>query len=134
MRPLGDQSLELADQLGVTSKREVRVDSFVDCRQAQFLEPADLDLGERLERELREGRAPPQRECVVEDARRAPGIVARQCLAPLGEQPFKAPQVEFVRLELELVARRARQQGAGGEQLAQTRDVYVQGLHCRLGR
>jgi len=49
VRALGDQRLELADQLNVMPKREVRVDAFLDNRDPQILEAADLGLREGLE-------------------------------------------------------------------------------------
>jgi hypothetical protein len=41
-----------APALTAFSQHVTRLDAFLDRREAQFLEAADLDLGERLEREL----------------------------------------------------------------------------------
>ena len=64
-RVLGDQCLELSDQLVVASEREVCVDPQLDCRQPDLLEPGDGSLGEALVGEVRERGAPPQRQRVA---------------------------------------------------------------------
>ena len=45
-RVLGDQRLELADELGVAAERELGVDALLERRHAQLLEARDLRLGE----------------------------------------------------------------------------------------
>ena len=61
-RVLGDQCLELSDQLVVAPECEVGVDPELDCCQPDLLEPGDRRLGEALVGEVRERRAPPQRQ------------------------------------------------------------------------
>ena len=61
-RVLGDQCLELSDQLVVAPEREVGVDPQLDRCQPDLLEPGDRRLGEALVGEVRERRAPPQRQ------------------------------------------------------------------------
>ena len=58
-RMLAHERLELADQRGVPSKREVSVDSILERREALFLDPGSLALRERLVREVRQCWAPP---------------------------------------------------------------------------
>ena len=64
-RVLGDQCLELPDQLVVAPECEVGVDPELDCCQPDLLEPGDGRLGEALVGEVRERRAPPQRQRVA---------------------------------------------------------------------
>ena len=47
MGVLRDQRLQLADQLGVAAERKVGLDALLERREAQVVEPAALDLGER---------------------------------------------------------------------------------------
>ena len=64
-RVLGDECLELPDQLVVAPEREVGVDPELDCCQPDLLEPGDRRLGEALVGEVRERRASPQRQRVA---------------------------------------------------------------------
>jgi hypothetical protein len=64
-RVLGDQRLELRDQLVVAPEAEVRVDPELHCCQPDLLEPGDRRLGEALVREVGERRSPPQRQRVA---------------------------------------------------------------------
>ena len=89
MRVLGDQRLELADQLGVAAEREVGLDPLLERRQPQVLEPAALGLGERLVRELGERRPAPERERLAQHRRGPFRVAVRERLAPLGEQPLE---------------------------------------------
>ena len=57
-RVLGDQCLELPDQLVVTPEREVSVDPELDCSQPDLLEPGDRRLGEALIGEVRRAPGP----------------------------------------------------------------------------
>ena len=68
-RVLRDQRLELADELSAAAELEVGVDPLLERLQAQLLEPADLGLGERLEGEVGERWAAPQRERLAEQLR-----------------------------------------------------------------
>ena len=70
MRMLGDQRLQLADQLGVAAERQVGLDPLLERRQPQILEPAALDPRERLLAELGQRRAAPQPERLAQQARR----------------------------------------------------------------
>ena len=70
VRMLGDQRLELADELGVAAEREVGLDPLLERRQPQLLEPRRLDPRERLVVELGQRRPAPQRERLAQQARR----------------------------------------------------------------
>ena len=64
---LGDEALELADEVGVASEREVGLDPFFERAQAQLLQACDLWLGERLVGELVQRRPSPQAERLAQD-------------------------------------------------------------------
>ena len=64
---LGDEALQLADDVGVASEREVGLDPLLERVQAQLLQPRDLRLGERLECELVQRRPPPQGKRLAQD-------------------------------------------------------------------
>ena len=57
-----DQRLELADQLLVTTEREIDIDALLDRRHASLFEARNLRLSERVEGEVRERGAPPERQ------------------------------------------------------------------------
>ena len=61
-RMLRHERLELADQLCVPSAGQIGVDAVFEQRELKLLEPADLRLRKRLEREFRKRRAAPQLE------------------------------------------------------------------------
>ena len=66
---LAHQPLELGDELGLTAECEVGVDARLERGQAEFLEAADLGLGERLVGEVGERRSAPQAESLAQKAR-----------------------------------------------------------------
>src|SRR6266508_94161 len=55
-------ALPISGELGVASKREIRLDSPFERREPQFFESPDRGLRERFERELCERRASPEHE------------------------------------------------------------------------
>ena len=59
-RVLGDQTLELADELAVPAEGEIRVDAILERGEVKLRQPADLALSPRLVGELGEGRAAPE--------------------------------------------------------------------------
>ena len=62
---LGDERLELTDELVVAPEQQVGVDPELDRRQPDLLEPGDRRLGEALVGEVRERRAPPERQRIA---------------------------------------------------------------------
>ena len=70
-RMRADERLELADELRVLADRELRLRALLHQREVELLEPRDLLPRERLVAELGQRLAPPQRERVVEQRRRA---------------------------------------------------------------
>ncbi len=41
---LGDQTLDLADELAVAAEREIRVDAILERGEVKLVEPTDLSL------------------------------------------------------------------------------------------
>ena len=64
-RMLGDEGLELRDQLVVAPQCEVGIDAELHCCQPDLLEPGDRRLGEGLVREIPERRPSPQRQRIM---------------------------------------------------------------------
>ena len=74
-RVLGNQDLELADELARAAEGELGVDAVLKRREAKLLEPADLALSPRLVGELDQRRAAPQRERLPQRFRRRPAAL-----------------------------------------------------------
>ena len=70
-RMLGDEPLELADDVTVATELEIGVDPLRNCGEPELVQPPDLRLREILERELRERRSPPRLERTHECSRRS---------------------------------------------------------------
>ena len=105
--PIGvlcDQRLQLPHHLGMTTKRQLRLDQLLERRDAQIIEPGDLALRERLVGELRQRRAAPQRQRLHERRNGALRAAAGQLAAPLGNEPLEAVRVEALGIKLQLVA------------------------------
>ena len=84
-RVRGDERLELGDERAVAAEGEVGVDPLLEQREPELLEPRRLDGGERLEGELRERRAAPERERLVQP-RSGSLEVARGLRVPSGSR------------------------------------------------
>ena len=105
VRMLGDQRLELADELRVAAEREIGLDPLLERRQPQILQPPGLDPRERLLGELGQRRPAPQRRAPrAAGSRAAPGSAPRASR----DEPLEPQQVDRLRLDLEHVARRPR--------------------------
>ncbi len=115
-----DESLQLGDELGLPARCEVRLDPLLEAREAELLEPGDLALREPQLGELREWRAPPEGQRVLQ--------------LSLGPQPPEAGEVDLVGVGTEQVAGSPRQQAVLAEQLPEVRDVHLQRLRRGCGR
>ena len=133
---LVDERFQLTDELAMAAERELRLDQLFQCRDPQVVEPRDVALRERLVGEIREGRAAPQRERVLEQRERALGPTGPQRRPALAGESLEPVRIEAAWLELELVAMRPRDDRAvgGAERLPQPRDMGLQGLGGRRGR
>src|SRR5215204_4441978 len=101
MRIFGDQRLQLRNQLRVPAQLEIRLDPIFQRRHPQLLQPPDLRLRERLERELSERAAAPQIQRVVQDLGRALRIMRSKRLTPLSQQTLETTEVDVLRFDLE---------------------------------
>ena len=130
-RMVGDQPPELRNQLGVPARRGVSLHAGLERRQPLLLQLRDLGLRERLEREVGQRRAAPQRRRLAQTGRRLLGTAGREQAAPLFDEPLEPVGVELSRPDAELVARCGRDQDVGvvPKRLAQARDVHLHGLH-----
>ena len=111
-RVLAERGREPADEVDVPAIGELALEPPFERGEAQLLEPCDLALRERLEGEVRERRAAPQRQ--------------RLLVALLPEQPLEAVQVELVVVDAERVAGRPRLQPIVVQQPPQAGDVAMQ--------
>jgi hypothetical protein len=122
-RVFGDESLELADKLGVATKSEIGLDPRLDGNDPQVLETRNLGLSERLEREVGECRSAPEVEAVVEESGCRGGVTDRDRPSALVEQPLEAVRVELVGPKLQHIPRGECAEEVGSEDLADLRDV-----------
>jgi hypothetical protein len=131
-RVLRHQQLELRHQLEVASERQVGLDPGLERRQAKLLEPRDVELRERVERELGQRRAAPQRQRPAQRLARPPGLAGGQRLASLLGEPVEHLGVERAGRQGQDVPRRDRGDGVVPERLSELRDVALQhGGHRR---
>ena len=89
-RVLGDQELELADELAGAAESEVGVDAILERGEAKLLEPTDLTLRPWLVGELGEWRAAPEREGLPQPL----GSDRRLGASRLGHETLEAVQIE----------------------------------------
>ena len=75
---VGDEPLQLADELGVAAGGEVGLDAQLERGEPLLLQARDLGAGERLERELGERRPAPQRERLAQGRRRGLRLAVRR--------------------------------------------------------
>ena len=134
VRMRGDQRLQLAGHLGVTSELEVGVDSVLDRGEAQVVEPAAFDLGEGLSSELRQSRPAPERDRLADRVRGAVRSARGERGATVPDEALEADQVDGLRLHLEQVAGCTRHEGPVGQELPQAREIDLHARHRGLGR
>ena len=105
---LGDELPQLADHDLVAPKGEVGVDPVLDGAQAKLLEPCDLRLGERLVRELRQGRSAPERECLPDAIGGRGGVAGAEAAPPDLDECDELVDVTGLRGDVEDVAQPLR--------------------------
>jgi hypothetical protein len=124
-----DGGLELPDEVRVAAHGQLGVGPGLERSPAPFLQPRDLGLRERLEREVGQWRAAPQPQRLAEQDRGLRGLPRVQRPAPVLGQMREALGVELVSADVQAVARRRRHQRVRvTERLAQPRDVDLDGL------
>jgi hypothetical protein len=134
---LCNQRLELLHHVGVLAERQLCLDQLLEGRDPGIVEACHFGLGEGLIGEIRQRRAAPQRERVLELRHGRSHVAVSQFHTGLGDQPFEAMRVEPLRIERELVAALAGYDRAGraapvvtAQRLTKPRDMHLQ----RLGR
>jgi hypothetical protein len=83
---LGGECLELADELGVLARREIRVDPLLERAEAQLLELRRMRLRERLVGEVGQRRPAPQREGLAQLAAAVAGSASVACATSARKQ------------------------------------------------
>src|SRR5215217_9243555 len=101
---LGGELLQLRDDERVLAERQARVDALFHRGEAQLLEPGDVSLRERLERDIGQSRPPPQPERIVEQTprRRSVALEARSPRGP--DERLETPRVDRVGLDNEAIS------------------------------
>ena len=120
------ERFELRGQLGVLAERELGLDPVLERGQAQLLEPHDFGFGKRLERQIRQRPAPPERECGGEPLSGIRCVAVGERGTPLVDQALEAHEVDALEFALKLVSGRARDDHSLTERLAEVRDVDLE--------
>ena len=131
---LGDEALELADQLGPGAEGQVGLDPLLQADQPQLLQPGDLGLGERLVAEVGQRRPPPQGQRLGQQVGRLGGGAVGQGLAPLGEEALEPADIDLVGDGPEQVAGRPGDQPPLRQGPAQPRHRRLEGVGRARGR
>jgi hypothetical protein len=97
----------------VPPQGELRVDPILDRGQTQLLQARDRRLGERVVGEIRERRAAPQCQSVVEQTERTIGLAVLEGPMTRASQPFEPLCIHLLAFDAEHVAGRLRDQHLG---------------------
>ena len=108
-RILGDEGLELPDEIRVAAEPELELDPLADHGEPEILEPRDLRPSEVLERKFLQRRPSPEPECFTQQFDRALRVVLR---TRLGDERLEAVAIELPRFESEQITGRPRQDQA----------------------
>ena len=127
---LGDELLQLGAQGGVPAERQFGVDPVLDRLQPERLESLDLESGERLELQIGQRPAAPQRLRFPQQPRRPARVAVAQRVPAGGHLLLERVQVQLAILDPQQIAGRPGQQPrlavAVGERLAQPGDLNPQ--------
>ena len=103
---LGDQHLQLRDQLSVPTEREVGLDALLDRLEPKLLHTPNRRLRERLIGDVGQRPAAPQRQGLAEHR----GSTRRLGSARLSDEPLEPCQVKLLWLDLQHISSRRRHQ------------------------
>ena len=123
-RVLGQQRVNLTEDLLVAAGGQVGIDGQLGGRQPQLLQPPDLGARERLRGDVGQRLAAVQRQ---RQSRRVAGATA----PGLADQPLEAQRVDQLAIDPQLVRAPARHDlraAVGGDHLAQSQDVVLDHL------
>ena len=127
---LGNELLELRHELRVAAEPEIGLDPLLDGGEAQLLQAKPLTPGERMAFELGERRALPHIEGLAETA----GGCSRFQAPRLGDEILEPLQVELAWFDVERISRATRLDPVTAQELAQLRDVHLEGCARGVGR
>jgi hypothetical protein len=99
-----NELLELMDHRFMSAYGEIGFDPFLERREVQLFEAADLLLSERVVGELGKRRATPKRERIPQRLGSLVGIIGGECRAAIVEQSSKAIAVQLAGLDAEQIA------------------------------
>jgi hypothetical protein len=116
---LGDECLQLTDDVGVTSEGKVGFDPLLDDRVPQLLEAADLRLREGLVRDVGEGWSTPEPNSRSKPVGGRGRTSLRERVAPVLEETLTSSSIQLLGRENQRVAGRSAQQTRGSERRAQ---------------
>ena len=133
-RMLGDQGLELGDERGMATERQIGLDAVLERHQPLLLEPGDLVLREGLVSEVGQRRPAPQVQRLGQGLRGAGRLAAVERRSPLGRHALEPVGVHLIGVGLEHIAPAAADEHALAERLAQPRDVDLHRLRRGVGR
>ena len=124
-----DQLPQLGHELAVRSDREIRFDAQLERGLALLVEAGDGGLRERCERELRQRRAAPHRECVAQHRPRTARLARRQRAPRLPHYRLESLGIQLTGHDPQPIASRRRAQDAGiPERPPQPGHMHLDGL------
>jgi len=123
---LGEQSLELGDDVLVAPECEFRVDLELEGAEPQLFDARRLGAREVVVAEVLERGTAEEPERLGQQL----CLLPRRSAAGIGQEPLEEMEVELVLFEPERVAGLARRDSVAPEQLPQRRDMT---LHCVAG-
>jgi hypothetical protein len=103
-RVLGDQLLELGDEIVLAPECEVSLDARLERDESQLLEPVDRRLGERLVREVLQRGAAPEPKSLAKDCGCLALPLCDEGSPPALQTAFERAQVECAVSEQHCVA------------------------------
>ena len=126
---LGDEALELADQLGRSTTSELRLQVSLDRNEAELFEACDLGLGEPLRPKVGERFSAPQRACPLPGDASLRGALRSR----LPDEGLDLVDVVLAVGDLQQVSGCLRLESRRDEQSAQVRDMHLQRLRGGVG-
>ena len=123
---LGDEPLELADELSTASERELGFDAPLHGEQPSLLQPLRLGRGKRLVLEICERASAPETERLAENGARLRRVARSSGRASLLEQRLEALEIKLIGLDPNQVAGGAALDPRSTERSPQAGDVIVE--------
>ena len=130
-RMLGDERLQLGDEVGVAAELELGLDSILRRGRPQLLEPGRLCPRVRDVGAVGERRPTPKTECLAEGHRRLCRLAGPEVRPGLIDDPLEPVRVQLAGLDDEEVAGAPRHEHVRLDQLAQLRDAVLDHLRGR---